>query len=351
MTTKLASYTGANWNQPEDDFTQSFFMQLKSNLWHPEEIPVSTDKNSWQQLSEKEQWAYAQNLQLLTYLDTYQGDLGMPVVSRAIPEKYHQRKAMLSFAGMEENAIHAKSYSTIFQTLLTKEQEKQLTDWAETNLSLQALVGTVVEQYKKMDRFIFLRDNDLLEQDEEVYRREVWKTMVTSVFLESFLFYSGFYFPLFYYAQGKLMQSGEIINLIIRDELIHGVYVSKLAKEEFAKFSPETKIELTRWIKERVVEIHELQKHVIDEIYVPIGIQEDVKAFCRYNANKAMMHLDFEPVFEQEEVNRAVINGLNTATKDFDFFSMKGNGYQRIEIMPLEDDDFNFDSPRTALIG
>lgn len=108
---------------------------------------------------------------------------------------------------------------------------------------------------------------------------------------------------------------------------------------------------MTRWIKERVVEIHELQKKVIDEIYVPIGIQEDVKAFCRYNANKAMMHLDFEPVFEQEEVNRAVINGLNTATKDFDFFSMKGNGYQRIEIMPLEDEDFIFDSPRTALIG
>lgn len=351
MNKPLENYTGANWNQPEDDFTQKFFMELKSNLWHPEEIPVSTDKNTWQMLSEKEQWAYAQNLQLLTYLDTYQGDLGMPVVSRAIPERYHQRKAMLSFAGMEENAIHAKSYSTIFQTLLTKDQEKKLIEWAEKDKALQELVGTIVEQYKKMDKYIFYRDNDIMDENEEVYRRELWKTMVTSVFLESFLFYSGFYFPLYYYAQGKLMQSGEIINLIIRDELIHGVYVSKLAKEEFAKFDAETQVELTKWINSRVVEIHELQKKVIDEIYVPLGMEEEVKAFCRYNANKAMMHLDFEPAFEQEAINQAVLNGLNTATKDFDFFSMKGNGYQRINIVPLEDSDFYFDTPRTALVS
>ena len=346
---KTDGYTGANWNQPEDDFTQRFFMELKKNFWHPEEIPVSTDKNTWQELSEQERWAYVQNLQLLTYLDTYQGDLGMPVVARAIPERYHQRKAMLTFAGMEENAVHAKSYSTIFQTLLTKDQEKKLINWAEENNALQALVGTIVEQYKKMDKFIFYRDNDIMDEQDILYRRELWKTMVTSVFLESFLFYSGFYSPLYYYAQGKMMQSGEIINLIIRDELIHGVYVSKLAKEEFSKFDDETKVELTKWINERVVEIHELQKVVIDEIYVPLGLQEDVKSFCRYNANKALMHLDFAPVFPYEAVNKVILNGLSTKTKDFEFFSMKGNGYQRIDIVELEDADFYFDEPRTAL--
>jgi ribonucleotide reductase beta subunit family protein with ferritin-like domain len=36
---------------------------------------------------------------------------------------------------------------------------------------------------------------------------------------------SVYYKPLYFYGQGKLMQSGEIINLILRDEAIHGVYV------------------------------------------------------------------------------------------------------------------------------
>lgn len=344
-------YTSANWNQPEDDFTQDFFMELKSNIWHPEEIPVTTDKNTWVEMQEKQQWAYAQNLQLLTYLDTYQGDLGMPVVARALPSRFHQRKAMLGMMGFEETSIHAKSYSSIFQTLIP-EQEKDLITWSENNQALQELVGTIVTQYEKMDKFIFYRDSGVMDEDDLLYKVELWKTMVTSVFLESFLFYSGFYYPLYFYAQGKLMQSGEIINLIIRDELIHGIYVSKLAKELFEEFDASEKAFLTHWANERVVEIHELQKKVIDEIYTPIGMQEEVKAFSRYNANKAFDHLNFTRVFPEEYINPAVLTGLNTATKDFDFFSMKGNGYQRINIVPIENSDFYFAGvDRTALVA
>lgn len=344
-------YTSANWNQPEDDFTQDFFMELKSNIWHPEEIPVTTDKNTWKTLTENQRWAYSQNLQLLTYLDTYQGDLGMPVVARALPERFHQRKAMLGMMGFEETSVHAKSYSTIFQSLIP-EQEKELIQWGEQNKALQSLVGTVVEQYKKMDKYVFYRDSGVMDESDEVYKIELWKTMVTSVFLESFLFYSGFYYPLYFYAQGKLMQSGEIINLIIRDELIHGIYVAKLAKELFLEFDSGTRDLLTKWLNERVVEIHEMQKLVIDEIYAPVGMEEKVKAFSRYNANKALDHLNFPRVFPEEYIDSAVLNGLNTATKDFDFFSMKGNGYQRIKVVPLEDSDFYFgDVPRTALIA
>lgn len=67
--------------------------------------------------------------------------------------------------------------------------------------------------------------------------------MVASVYLESFLFYSGFYYPLYFYGQGKLMQSGEIINLILRDEAIHGVYVGLLAQEIYNQQTPEKKEE------------------------------------------------------------------------------------------------------------
>lgn len=347
--TRESFYTSANWNQPEDDFTQVFFKELKSNIWHPEEFPVTSDKNTWGELQDKQQWAFSQNLQLLTFFDTYQGDLGMPVVARALPSRFHQRKAMLGMMGFEETSIHAKSYSGIFQTLLP-DREKMLIKWGEESVNLQRLVGTIVEQYEKMDKYIFYRDSNVMSEEDDLYRIELWKTMVTSVFLESFLFYSGFYHPLYFYAKGMLMQSGEIINLIIRDELIHGIYVAKLAKELFATFSTEEKDRLAKWAKARVIEIHDMQKKVVDEIYEPIGMEDEVKSFCRYNANKAFDHLNLERVFPEEYINPAVLNGLNTATKDYDFFSMKGNGYQRIDIVPVEDADFYFgEIERTAL--
>ena len=50
----------------------------------------------------------------------------------------------------------------------------------------------------------------------------------------------------------------------------------------------------------------------------------DVKIFVRYNANKALMNLGFDPYFEPEDVNPVVLNGLNTETKTMDNFSMNG---------------------------
>ncbi|MDV3194082.1 MAG: ribonucleotide-diphosphate reductase, partial [Sweet potato little leaf phytoplasma] len=45
----------------------------------------------------------------------------------------------------------------------------------------------------------------------------------------------------FYYKSAKLMQAGEIINLIIRDESVHGVYTGRLAKNLYSTFDPDQK--------------------------------------------------------------------------------------------------------------
>lgn len=87
-----------------------------------------------------------------------------------------------------------------------------------------------------------------------------------------------------------------------------------------------------------------MQQVLVDEIYSPTGLVEDVATFCQYNANKALMILSQDPIFDIEDgdVNPVVLNGLNTKTKDHDYFSMKNNGYQRITIEPIQDADFEF---------
>lgn len=220
-------YTGANWNTVEDNYTQVFYEQNLSQFWRPEEISLSGDLKNWGELPKAVQDAYAKNLLVLTFLDTHQGDIGMPVVGRSIPEEFHQRKALLNFMASMENAVHAKSYSNIFMTFMSKPDIDELFKWGEENDDLQAIMEIIISLYKNLDRYNYAKqfgsEVDGLKVTELEYQIAQWKAMVASVFLETYLFYSGFYYPLYFYGQGKLMNAGEIINLIIRDESIHGV--------------------------------------------------------------------------------------------------------------------------------
>lgn len=153
--------------------------------------------------------------------------------------------------------------------------------------------------------------------------------MAASVLLESYLFYSGFFYPLYLAGQGKMTSSGEIIDLILRDESIHGLYVGVLAQEVHASLSEQEQAETLQELDRLLRELHANEEQYTDELYVGIGLQDEVKKFVRYNANKAMMNLGLEPIFEDEDINPIVLNGISTRTKQHDFFSKKGNGYVR----------------------
>lgn len=339
-------FTGANWNRPEDNFTQIFYEQNLSQFWRPEDISLQSDLNVWNVLPDNIRRAYAQNLLILTFLDTYQGDIGMPVVSRSMDEKdHHQRKSVINFMAAMENAVHAKSYSNIFMTYLSNSEIDELYAWGNQNKILQQMMDVIVGYYKELDRLNYIRSYEKsVKDDERSFKLAQYKAMAASVFLETCLFYSGFYYPLYFYGQGKLMQAGEIINLILRDESIHGLYIGRLAQEIYEGFEPALQAELREWVIELLQTLYRLQLELVDMVYDPVELSHDVKVFVRYNANKAMMNLGFDFFFDYEEVNPVVLNGLNTETKTMDNFSMKGNGYQKMRSESLKDEDFYFDT-------
>lgn len=339
-------YTGANWDTPDDEFTQSFYDQNLSQFWRPEDIAMQPDLNVWHTLPKEVQDAYVQNLQTLTFLDTYQGDIGMPVVSRSMDGEQHQRKAVLNFMAAMENAVHAKSYSNIFMTYISKEEINQLFVWGEENEYLQQILDTIVGYYRELDKMTYERNYGVGDKfDAFEFSKTQYRAMVASVFLETWLFYSGFYYPLWFYGQGKLMQAGEIINLILRDESVHGLFIGRLATQLYESFDKDTQEELAQFTHDLLLKLYEIEVLLIEEIYDKVDLSHDVKIFVRYNANKALMNLGYDPYFEYEEVNPVVLNGLNTETKTMDNFSMKGNGYQKMVSESLKDEDFYFDKP------
>lgn len=316
-----------NWNKKEDDFSLMFWKQNIAQFWTEEEIAVSSDKNTWAQLSKEEQVAYKRVLGGLTLLDTKQGGEGMPLV--LVHLENLQAKSVLAFMGAMEE-VHAKSYSHIFTTLATEEEIDEIFDWVDTHPLLEKKAGIITSYYRRLLK-------------PEVTKKELYMAMVASVFLESYLFYSGFFYPLYLAGQGKLTASGEIINLIIRDESIHGVFVGILAQQIFAELSAEDQQEVQKETQELLMELYEIEMAYTEEIYTSIGLVEDVNRFVRYNANKGLMNLGLESKFEEEEINPIVLNGLRTDTKNHDFFSVKGNGYVKAtNVEKLSDDDFVF---------
>ncbi len=138
------------------------------------------------------------------------------------------------------------------------------------------------------------------------------------------------------------MQSGEIINLILRDEAIHATYIGLLTQEIYKKQTPEKQKEMYEWALGLLQELYENELEYTEDVYDQVGLAPDVKKFIRYNANKALNNLGFDHWFEEEDVNPIVINGLSTKTKSFDCFSLKGNGYKKVTVELLKDSDFIF---------
>lgn len=316
-----------NWNK-EDDMTNVFWRQNISQMWVETEFKVSKDLSSWAGLSEDEKDTFKKVLAGLTGLDTHQADDGMPLIMLHTPNL--RKKAVYSFMGMMEQ-VHAKSYSHIFTTLLpTKETDDLLDNWVMQNEQLKYKADRIVTNYYK-----------LLDKNPSAYDK--YMARVSSVFLESFLFYSGFYYPLYLAGNGRMTTSGEIIRKILLDESIHGVFTGLDAQEMKGELTAE---EQERADKEMYVLLNELYENEViytKSLYDKLGLSDDVLNYLQYNANKALANLGFDPYFEEKGFNPIIENALDTTTKNHDFFSVKGDGYVlALNVEALQDEDFVF---------
>lgn len=321
-------FKAVNWNTPENDYVEMFWEQNIRQFWIDTEYIPSKDIDSWKTLTPEMKEAYKKALGGLTLLDTIQSHTGMPKVIDHIDSL--QNKSVLSYMCMMES-IHAKSYSTIFTTLATTAEIDEIFEWASTNEQLQFKAATIDAKYRKLD-------------NENAPREDVFMALAASVMLETFLFYSGFFLPLWLAGQGQLVASCDIIKKIIADESIHGLFVGLLAQEIFKTFSPKKQQELEQQLYDMMDRLYENELKYTDHVYTDVGLTSEVKEYIRYNGNKALMNLGFAPRFENINVNPIVMNGLNVETTQHDFFSKKSTNYEKtIEVVHLHDSDFQLD--------
>lgn len=310
-----------NWNKIEDPIDLEVWNRLTSNFWLPEKVPLSNDVQSWNQFSDEEKLLTMRVFTGLTMLDTIQGTVGaVSLIPDAITQ--HEEAVLTNISFME--SVHAKSYSSVFSTLTSTQEIDAAFEWSEQNPYLQ----------KKADIILnFYHGDDPL------------KRKVASTLLESFLFYSGFYWPMYLSSRAKLTNTADLIRLIIRDEAVHGYYIGYKFQLAYNDEWEGRRTELKDYTYDLLLELYENEVKYTKELYDGVGLTSDVKKFLHYNANKALMNLGFDPLFPKDEtdVNPAIISALSpNADENHDFFSGSGSSYVIGKHEEISDEDWDF---------
>jgi len=311
-----------NWNAIEDPVDLDVWNRLTSNFWLPEKVPLSNDIQSWATLKPHEKTLTLRVFTGLTLLDTVQGTVG---AIKLIPDAStpHEEAVLTNIAFME--SVHAKSYSSVFSTLCSTDEIDEAFRWSEDNPYLQKKADIVMRRYEDLQKPL--------------------ERKIASTLLESFLFYSGFYLPMYWSSRAKLTNTADLIRLIIRDEAVHGYYIGYKFQQKFAQLNDEAKKKFQQYAYDLTMELYDNECKYTADLYDEIGLTEDVKKFLHYNANKALMNLGFDPLFPKEltDVNPAILSALSpNANENHDFFSGSGSSYVIAKHEATEDEDWNF---------
>ncbi|GKW05295.1 class 1b ribonucleoside-diphosphate reductase subunit beta [Pectobacterium carotovorum] len=319
--TALTRVQAINWNKIEDDKDLEVWNRLTSNFWLPEKVPLSNDIPSWSTLNAHERQLTIRVFTGLTLLDTIQNTLGAPTL---MPDAVtpHEEAVLSNISFME--AVHARSYSSIFSTLCLTSEVDDAYRWSEENTALQKKSDIILSHYRS--------DDPLMKK-------------VASVFLESFLFYSGFYLPMYWSSRAKLTNTADLIRLIIRDEAVHGYYIGYKFQRGLAKADPARQQQVKNFAYDLLQDLYDNEVLYTQELYDGVGWTEDVKKFLHYNANKALMNLGYEALFpaSMTDVNPAILSALSpNADENHDFFSGSGSSYVIGKAVNTEDEDWDF---------
>lgn len=210
---------------------QRFEEAARGFFWVPEEISLTKDKIDHKEATEAIKHIFTSNLLRQTALDSIQGraptQVFTPVIS--IPEL----EALVSNWSFFETAIHSKSYSHIIRNIygVPKEEFNRIHDTNEI-IGMAASVG---EYYETLHQLNCLKETGN-KVDESAHIRAIWMALHASYALEALRFMVSFATSLAMVENKIYIGNGNIISLILQDELLHTEWtawiINQVVKED-----------------------------------------------------------------------------------------------------------------------
>ena len=187
----------------------------RGNFWVPDEVTLTKDKIDFKNSNEAVRHIFSSNLLRQTALDSIQGrspvECFLPVCS--VPEL---ESLVMSWSFFE--TIHSRSYSHIIRNIYNSPTEEfnRIHDTSEI-VSMAANIG------KYYDDLHMVNCRKSLGQDVTEYEhiKAIWLALVASYGLEAIRFMVSFATSLGMVENKIFVGNGNIISLILQDELLH----------------------------------------------------------------------------------------------------------------------------------
>jgi ribonucleoside-diphosphate reductase beta chain len=224
-------------------------------FWVPEEISLTKDAQDFKDASDAVKHIFTSNLLRQTALDSLQGrgpsQIFTPVVS--LPEL----EALVYNWTFFETNIHSRSYSHIIRNIynVPKEVFNTIHDTTEI-VDMASSVGTY---YDKLHMINCLKEAGE-KIDEAVHIKAIYLALHASYALEAFRFMVSFATSLAMVENKIFIGNGNIISLILQDELLHkgwtAFLINQVVKEDTRFVQAKTECE---------AEVYQLYMDVIKE--------------------------------------------------------------------------------------
>jgi ribonucleoside-diphosphate reductase beta chain len=289
---------------PEGPVTIQRFEEVKYNklvkveqtargfFWVPEEISLTKDANDFKDSSETVRHIFTSNLLRQTALDSLQGrgpsQIFTPVVS--IPEL---EALMYNWSFFETN-IHSRSYSHIIRNIynVPKDVFNTIHDTKEI-VDMASSIGKYYDDLHKINCRKELNDKNFVVNEKD-HIKAIWLALHASYALEAFRFMVSFATSLAMVENKIFIGNGNIIGLILQDELLHKEWTSwiinQVVKEDprFAIAKQECEIEVYQIYMDVIREEKEWADYLF-KFGPVIGLNANIlRDFVDYTAKNAL---------------------------------------------------------------
>jgi ribonucleoside-diphosphate reductase beta chain len=223
----------------------NFETTARGFFWVPEEISLTKDSGDFKDASDAVKHIFTSNLLRQTALDSLQGrgpaQVFTPCVS--LPEL---EALMYNWSFFETN-IHSRSYSHIIRNIynVPKEVFNTIHDTEE----IVDMASSVGRYYDALHQINCRKEIGILITEEE-HVKAIWLALHASYALEAFRFMVSFATSLAMVENRIFMGNGNIISLILQDELLHkgwtAYLINQVVKEDerFARAAQQCQAEV-----------------------------------------------------------------------------------------------------------
>jgi len=195
-------------------------------FWQPEEISLTKDANDFKDASDAVKHIFTSNLLRQTALDSLQGrgptQVFTPVCS--LPEV----EALMYNWGFFETNIHSKSYSHIIRNIYNV--PKDVFNTIHDTTEIVAMASSVGKYYDELHRINCTKEMEGTVNETE-HIKAIWLALNASYALEAFRFMVSFATSLAMVENKIFIGNGNIISLILQDELLHKGWTAYLINQ------------------------------------------------------------------------------------------------------------------------